>query len=140
MNLAGVLKQAAFVELPRDLVTWRHFYQPDRDELNPGGEVSFRFCKETDMTAQTDTRPKCLAIVMEGGLVQSVVSDVNLPDLDVLVIDYGTKGASPEHLVSVPQADGGSATAWSSFYAIERATIDLAAVVRQLTEITETQP
>lgn len=140
MNLAGVLKQAAFVTSPGDKLTWRHIYQPYRDEFIPGGGVSFRFCKETDMATQTDTRSKCLAIVMEGGLVQSVVSDSDFPDLDVLVIDYGTKGASPEHLVSVPQADGGFATAWSTFYAIERATIDLAAVVHQLTEITETQP
>jgi hypothetical protein len=86
------------------------------------------------MTIQTASRPRHLAIVMEGGLVQSVVSDGMLPDLEIVVIDYDIEGSSPEHLVSVPQADGSSATAWAGFFPLEEATIDLAAVVRQLGE------
>lgn len=92
------------------------------------------------MTTRIEERPIYLAVVLEGGLVQSVVSDTDLSNLDVLVIDYETKGSSPEDLMSVPQAGGRSATAWSSFYAIEEATIDLAAVVHQLTETREAQP
>ena len=85
------------------------------------------------MTTRIEERPTYLAVVLEGGLVQSVVSDTALSNLNVLVIDYDTKGSNPEDLVSVSQADGGYARAWSSFYLIEEASIDLAAVVRQLT-------
>ena len=92
------------------------------------------------MTKQIEAIPAYLAVVMEGGLVQSVVSNTALPDLNVLVIEYDTEGSNPESLVSVPQADGSSAMAWSSFYDIEAATIDLAAVVRQLMEAREFQP
>lgn len=63
------------------------------------------------MTIRTDPRPKRLAIVMEGGLVQSVVSDGMFPDLEIVVIDYDIEGSNPEPLVSVPQADGSLATA-----------------------------
>ena len=92
------------------------------------------------MTTQIEKRPTFLAVVMEGGLVQSIVSNTTIHDLDVLVIDYDTHGSMPEDLVSVPQADGSSAKAWSCFYDIEQATIDLAAVVHQLTEAQEAQP
>jgi len=92
------------------------------------------------MTIQTEERPTYLAVVMEGGLVRSIVSNTTIHDLDVLVIDYDTHGLMPKDLVSVPQADGSSANAWSSFYAIEAANIDLAAVVHQLTEAQEAQP
>jgi len=89
------------------------------------------------MTIQIEQRPAYLAVVVEGGLVQSVVSNITIRDLDVLVIDYDTKGSNPEDLVSVPQADGSSAKAWSCFFAIEAATIDLSAVVHQLAEAQE---
>jgi hypothetical protein len=92
------------------------------------------------MTTQIEKRPIYLAVVMEGGLVQSIVSNTTIHDLDVLVIDYDTHGSTPEDLVSVPQAVGSSAKAWSSFYAIEAATIDLSAVVHQLTAAQEVQP
>ncbi|HUL13007.1 MAG TPA: hypothetical protein VLU73_12675 [Methylococcaceae bacterium] len=92
------------------------------------------------MTTQIEKRPIYLAVVMEGGLVQSIVSNTAIQDLDVLVIDYDTYDSTSRDLVSVPQADGSSAKAWSSFYAIEAATIDLAAVVHQLTEAQEAQP
>ena len=91
------------------------------------------------MTIQIEASPAYLAVVMNGGLVQSVVSNSDLPDLNVLVIDYDAEGTNPEDLVSVPQADGTSARAWFSFYTIEAATIDLAAVVHQLTEAQEAQ-
>jgi len=92
------------------------------------------------MTTQIEKRPTYLAVVMEGGLVQSIVSNAAIHDLDVLVIDYDIHGSMPEDLVAVPQADGSSAKAWSSFYAIEAATIDLSAVVHQLNENQEAQP
>jgi len=91
------------------------------------------------MTTRSEAQPVHLAVVMEGGLVQSIVSETDLPELNVLVIDYDTQGTNPEDRVSVPQVDGSSAMAWSSFYAIEAATIDLAAVVHQLNEIPEVQ-
>jgi hypothetical protein len=91
------------------------------------------------MTKQIEAIPVFLAVVMEGGPVQSVVSNTVLPDLNVLVIDYDTQGANPDDLVSVPQPGGGAVKAWSSLFAIVEASIDLATVVHQLTAIQREQ-
>ena len=92
------------------------------------------------MTTPIEAIPAYLAVVMEGGLVQSIVSNADLPGLNVLVIDYDADGTSPEDQVTVPQPGGGSAAAWSSYYCLEAAAIDLEAVVHQLTAAREAQP
>lgn len=43
MNLAGVLKQAAFGALRGDIIPDATFCQPYREEPIPAREVSFRF-------------------------------------------------------------------------------------------------
>lgn len=66
-----------------------------------------------------------LAVVVEGGLVQSVVSDSPLA-LAVAVVDYDTEGGG--EIIAVPQAEGGVAEAVVSFCQVEPAGIDLDAV------------
>lgn len=72
-----------------------------------------------------------IAVILEGGLVQSVVTDrPNLlpPDLEVLVIDYDTDGADPDDLSHVPQSDGSLSAAIIHHPTLERATIALDAI------------
>lgn len=65
-----------------------------------------------------------LAVVLEGGLVQGVVSD--RPDYfkgqDVMVIDYDT---SDDDTIEVPQGDGTVVDAYVSGYGVTLAAIDL---------------
>lgn len=71
-----------------------------------------------------------LGIVLEGGLVQAIVTDA--PKLTgnwkVMVIDYDTDGADPELFTPVPQGDGSLASAWVHADYITEAEIDLKAV------------
>lgn len=75
-----------------------------------------------------------VAIVLEGGLVQSVVSDYPnlLPSMNLLVLDYDTEGADQEELLQVPQPDGTLSEATGHYEGINQAEIDLAAVMEQL--------
>ncbi len=78
-----------------------------------------------------------IAIVMEGGLVQCVVT--NNPKLkgkfDIITIDYDTEGVDEEDIINVPQDDGSTSRAWACFEQLYDAGIDLKSVVRQLEEM-----
>lgn len=69
-----------------------------------------------------------IAVVVEGGVVQSVVSDGEPPEIEVLIIDYDQDNLTVEEekeLAGVPQEDGSIAKAhvWSE--ELHPATIDL---------------
>lgn len=70
-----------------------------------------------------------LAIILEGGLVQCVVSDQarNVASRleDIMVIDYDTEGASQEDISYVKQDDGSYSDACVSHHSIAQATIGL---------------
>jgi hypothetical protein len=66
-----------------------------------------------------------LAIVVEGGIVQSVVSDCPDTAPAVAVIDYDVEGIEPDRLHSVTQAEGHRASALVSMREVEPAMIDL---------------
>lgn len=68
-----------------------------------------------------------IAVVLEGGLVQSIVSDEPaLIGRSVLMIDYDTDGTDEEDLVAVPQGEGRhSWAAYTHFAVIEAPRIDL---------------
>lgn len=73
-----------------------------------------------------DIDPPQLAVVLEGGVVQSIVSD--RPDevnADVMVIDYDTEGSDEEGKSYVRQDDGSYAEAWVYSHGIGKATIGL---------------
>lgn len=75
-----------------------------------------------------------LAVVLQGGLVQAIVS--NHPELmkgwNILVIDYDTEGAEEGEIFEVPQEDGAMAKALARFEAVEEAGIHLEQVVENL--------
>lgn len=75
-----------------------------------------------------------VAVVMEGGLVQCVVSDApeRLPDMRLMVIDYDTDGADESELVEVPLADGSTSEALAHVDCVSEATIDLESVAKVL--------
>lgn len=84
-----------------------------------------------------------VAVVMEGGLVQSIVSDSpeKLPPMKMIIIDYDTDGANEEDLVSVPQGkDRKETEAFAGIWSIGQTGIDLAAVVQQLEEESQQGP
>jgi len=68
-----------------------------------------------------------LAVVMDGGLVQAIVSDdPNAIDLaDLIVIDYDTKSSDKKDLVEVPQGDGTVIEASVIHLSVTKAAIDL---------------
>jgi len=77
-----------------------------------------------------------LAVVMKGGLIQSIVSD--LPEqvlpLEVMVIDYDTDGADDDDISLVPQGDGTEdVRAYARLEQVTKAGIDLASVLEQIT-------
>jgi hypothetical protein len=76
--------------------------------------------------AEDAPKPK-LAIVLEGGLVQCVVSDQPemFAGLEVLTIDYDTDGADDDEISTVPQADGTEEEAIVGWHDITQATTDL---------------
>ena len=72
---------------------------------------------------------KRIAVVLEGGLVQAVVTDdPALRGIDVFVIDYDTEGCDETELCQVRQSDGGTAAARVYAEGVGTAAIDLKAV------------
>ena len=90
-----------------------------------------------DIGPGTDDPPPVkpvVGIIIEGGLVQSVVSTV--PDrvsyLDLVILDYDVEGADADELLHVPQGDGASAQAVGRIEQITQSDIDLTAVFGQM--------
>ncbi len=77
-----------------------------------------------------------LGVVVEGGMIQSVVSDnpLALAAVDVVVIDYDTDDADETTLYQVRQGDGSLSTAHVHAEAIDPAAIDLRSALDQLEE------
>lgn len=75
-----------------------------------------------------------LGIVLQGGIVQAIVSDQPelMADWKVMVIDYDTESAPDEDLVSVPQSNGSGSKAWSYLDSVTQTAIDLKAVYAAL--------
>lgn len=75
-----------------------------------------------------------LGIVLQGGIVQAIVSDQPelMADWKVMVIDYDTESTPDEDLVKVPQSDGSVSTAWSYLDSVTQTAIDLKAVYEAL--------
>lgn len=54
-------------------------------------------------------KPERLVVVLEGGLVQGVLSETTA--MELVVIDYDTEGASEDEICTIPQYGGGTAQA-----------------------------
>lgn len=80
-------------------------------------------------TEQGCTLP-AVAIVLEGGMVASIVSDdpaaLSNAVHSIVVIDYDTDGTEPAELTPIPQSDGSYANAIVHEPGIEQAKIELA--------------
>lgn len=94
-----------------------------------------------DEAAKTDRQ--LLGIVIEGGLIQSVVTEHPeiCKDLDIIQIDYDTEGADPEDLFEVPQDKAGrTETAFISEHAVEQENIRLREVYEDFQAKEDTRP
>lgn len=69
-----------------------------------------------------------LAVIVEGGLVNTVVTPPGEAAVHVLVVDYDTEDAEPDDLTTVRQADGKTASAYVHTLLSEPASIDLDAL------------
>ena len=78
--------------------------------------------------------PPAVAIILEGGLVQCIVSDRpgGIQSMNVMVLDYDTEGADEDELLQVPQKDGSVSTATGRYLGFDQAEIGLAEVMEQL--------
>lgn len=80
-----------------------------------------------DAAARHEHPPR-IAVVIEGGLVQCVVtnhSDRLDPNLEVQIIDYDTDGVDDDDLLLVPQGDGSLSEARGHIESITKADIDI---------------
>lgn len=75
-----------------------------------------------------------LGIILQGGIVQAIVSDQSerLEDWKVMVIDYDTESTPEEDLINVPQGDGSDSKAWVYLDSVNPPAIDLKAVYADL--------
>lgn len=91
---------------------------------NPQGATT-----EIDLHLQTETVVKTLstviAIIMDGGVVQEIISNNTDNSPDCIVIDYDTNGYEEEDLSKIPQRDGSFSHAHVHDRIIEAADIDL---------------
>lgn len=78
--------------------------------------------------------PPTVAVILEGGLVQCIVSDRpnDIQPMNLMVLDYDTDGVDEEELLRVPQRDGSISTATGRYVGFDHAEIGLAAVMDQL--------
>lgn len=60
------------------------------------------------------TSPVRLAVTMEGGIIQEILTeDSCLFGVEVVIIDYDTEGADADQLTMIPQSDGKETKAWA---------------------------
>jgi len=81
-----------------------------------------------------DAEPPQLAVVLDGGLVQCIVSECpeRLALMEIVVIDYDTDG-DEEGIIKVPQGeDRPPEEAYATGFEVTKAVIDIAAVISQL--------
>lgn len=66
-------------------------------------------CEDFNMTS-----PVRLAVTMEGGIIQEILTeDSCLFGVEVVIIDYDTEGADADQLTMIPQSDGKETKAWA---------------------------
>ena len=87
-----------------------------------------------NVVSQRRQEPPTVAVILEGGLVQCIVSDRpnDIQPMNLMVLDYDTEGADEEELLQVPQKDGSVSTATGRYLGFEHADIGLASVMDQI--------
>jgi len=87
-----------------------------------------------NVVSQRRQEPPTVVVILEGGLVQCIVSDRpnDIQPMNLMVLDYDTEGADEEELLQVPQKDGSVSTATGRYLGFEHADIGLASVMDQI--------
>ena len=102
----------------------------DWDELDQAYQVALEAAGDKDCCSP---RKACerLAVVIEGGLVQTVIADRPDAAPAVAVIDYDIDGFEPEDLRHITQTDGSKAKALVVEHCVESAAINLDEVFQE---------
>jgi hypothetical protein len=61
-----------------------------------------------------DQQRSTIAIFMEGGIIQSILTDKEIQSTNYVVIDYDTEGGDESLMMKIPQDGGGNALAYVS--------------------------
>lgn len=106
----------------------------DWDELDQAYRAALKAATHQEGLARSKNDIRCsrLAVVLEGGIVQSVIADQPEAAPAVAIIDYDTDGQEPEVLSLITQSDGGQSKAYIVEPWIEPARIDLDEVFRPI--------
>jgi uncharacterized protein YdeI (BOF family) len=87
---------------------------------------------DNDTIKPATTKPVQVAVVIEGGLVQSIISNqLNVFPDQVIVIDYDDEGWEPDDISPVIQSDGSVSGAHVYSLNTESPSIDLVALINQ---------
>ncbi len=105
----------------------------DWDDLDQAYQVALEASGAAGDKARPSPRKACerLVVVIEGGLVQTVVADRPEAAPAVAVIDYDAEGFEPEDLRHITQSDGSKAKALVVEHCVESAAIDLDEVFQE---------
>ncbi len=86
----------------------------DWDELDQAYQAALKAASHQKVPARTKAGNRCLrlAVVLEGGIVQSVIADQPEAAPAVAIIDYDVDGQEPEALSLITQSDGSQSKAY----------------------------
>ncbi len=104
----------------------------DWEDLDQAYQAALQASGSSPETDRPEPSPRCsrLAVVIEGGIVQSVIADQPGAAPAVAVVDYDIEGQAPAGLCDITQSDGSRSKAYVVAPWIEPARIDLDEVFR----------
>lgn len=105
----------------------------DWEDLDQAYQAALQASCASPETERLAPRRRCtqLAVVMEGGIVQSVIADQPEAAPAVAVVDYDTDGYESEELRRITQSDGSQSKALVVEHYVEPAGIDLDEVLKE---------
>ena len=106
----------------------------DWEDLDQAYQAALRASGVSPETGRSEPGRRCtrLAVVMEGGIVQSVIADWPEAAPAIAVVDYDIEGQQPEDLCDITQSDGSQSKAYIVEPWIEPARINLDEVFRPI--------
>jgi len=106
----------------------------DWEDLDHAYQAALQASGASSETERPEASRRCtrLAVVMEGGIVQSVIADWPEAAPAVAVVDYDIEGQQTEDLCDITQSDGSQSKAYIVEPWIETARIDLDEVFRPI--------
>lgn len=118
------------VEAARAIIRARNYHAEhgcyDTKDFHPDEDQSFddwaADILET-VLANDDNQKRDLAVVIDGGLVQAIISNGDDIGRTVTVIDYDTEGAEDDEVVEVEQGDGNTVSAFVAHWKVTKSLI-----------------